>query len=107
MAGWTRLYNIDPMVIVGSQRKNPNAARPQLVVVLLFGLLIGLPTFSSSSTLLVDYGQDVIQPARELRLLPQIDHDTTLARMSQPPSSDDIDCHQLTCLALTFDDGPN
>jgi peptidoglycan/xylan/chitin deacetylase (PgdA/CDA1 family) len=91
------------------QHSDNGIVRPQLLIVLLAMLLVALPDFSAAPGRLLGYGQDVVQPARELRLPPHIDHDQlmvgALASAQTGPGS--IDCQQVSCLALTFDDGPN
>ena len=83
-------------------------ARPQLVTILLAVLFVGLPGIGGGPNQLLNYGQDIVQPSRQRRLPPHIDHDEMLAGAAAPTQSPGgIDCRQLNCLALTFDDGPN
>src|SRR5437868_15317431 len=83
--------------------------RPQLVVLLLTVLLATLPIINLASAQLMHYSQDIVQPARQLGLPPHIDHDDLLAQAAVPALDTDptINCRQVSCLALTFDDGPN
>lgn len=90
------------------ERRTPAAsARPQLMAVLLAMLFLGLPSLSGGSAWLVNYGQDIVEPSRNLRLPPHISHDQLVAELPVQTPPDDVDCRQVTCLALTFDDGPN
>lgn len=94
----------------GSYRsKAYGKTRPQLVTLCFAAALLALPAINAGSWQLMHYGQDIVQPARELRLPPHIDHDDLLSQVALPSvtTGDDINCRQVTCLALTFDDGPN
>lgn len=82
--------------------------RPQLLVLALAVLLAGLPSVSSGSAGLVGYGRDIVEPARTFRLPPHIEHDEQLVESVTPAEANaGVDCRQVSCLALTFDDGPN
>ena len=90
-------------------RNAKGMARPQLVAILFAVLLAGLPSLTAKPTWLLNYGQDIVQPSRELRLPPHINHDELLAEGATVPvpSPGSLNCQQRVCLALTFDDGPN
>lgn len=81
------------------------SVRPQFGALLLAGLLIAVPTSMAHSGQLLSSSRDYIHPARSVRLPAYIRHAAVLADTTTQPGS--TDCQQVTCLALTFDDGPN
>ena len=87
-------------------RRHKLYVRPQLFALLLVVLCVSASAVLAGTIRLVGASQNFIQPARVLPS--RIRHAAVLAdkTVTAAPTTSD-QCHQVSCIALTFDDGPN
>jgi len=83
--------------------------RPQLFALLLVVMCVSASAVLAGTIRIASASQDFIQPARVLP--PHIRHASVLAETSAKTvtttTTTSDQCKQVSCIALTFDDGPN
>ncbi len=93
------------MVRLGRQRIF--RTRPQLVVLLVVMLCLSSALAVNGSTWRVGAEPATASLLTARHLPPHIKHASALLSASTATPAAPVDCHAVSCLALTFDDGPN
>jgi peptidoglycan/xylan/chitin deacetylase (PgdA/CDA1 family) len=93
----------------------PRRTRPQLIFTLLVVVNSCLPVLLTSSNQAITTGHNFVQPARHaISSVEAIEPETyayalaaEIIKQNQVVEWPSVDCQQVSCVALTFDDGPN